>query len=80
MGILPPEESGGYLVEFPDLPGCMSDGDTIEETIENGKDTVACWVKTAKRYGDKIPQPNFTDHLSPQQKLILAPTAQDKIS
>ena len=51
--ILPVEEGGGYLIEFPDLPGCMSDGETIEETIENGKDAVACWIETAKRYGDK---------------------------
>ena len=42
MNMLPPEEGGGYLIEFPDLPSCMSDGDTIvcEETIENGKDAV----------------------------------------
>ena len=43
ISILPPEEGGGYLIEFPDLPGCMSDGETIEETIENGKDAVFCW-------------------------------------
>ena len=30
------EEGGGYLIEFPDLPGCMSDGETIEEAIANG--------------------------------------------
>jgi antitoxin HicB len=31
------EEGGGYLVEFPDIPGCMSDGETIEEAIANGR-------------------------------------------
>ncbi len=30
------EEGGGHLIEFPDLPGCMSDGETIEETLANG--------------------------------------------
>lgn len=61
MSILPPEEGGGYLIEFPDLPGCMSDGETIEETIENGKDAVFCWIETAKDFGDEIPQPGSAD-------------------
>lgn len=80
ISILPVEEGGGYLIEFPDLPGCMSDGETIEETIENGKDAVACWIETAKRYGDKIPKPNSAAHLSPQRKLILTAATQDEIS
>lgn len=80
ISILPAEEGGGYLIEFPDLPRCMSDGETIEETIENGKDAVACWIETAKRYGDKIPQPSLTDRLSLQRKLTFALTTQDEIS
>ncbi|MDE0471574.1 MAG: type II toxin-antitoxin system HicB family antitoxin [Ekhidna sp.] len=64
MSILPLEEGGGYLIEFPDLPGCMSDGETIEETIENGKDAVACWIETAKEFGDEIPQPGSADGFS----------------
>ncbi len=31
---LSPEEGGGFLISFPDLPGCMSDGETIEEAIQ----------------------------------------------
>ena len=54
--ILPPEEGGGYLIEFPDLPGCISDGETIDEAITNGKDALFCWIETAKQYGDEIPQ------------------------
>jgi antitoxin HicB len=30
------EEGGGYLIEFRDLPGCLSDGETIEDAIRNG--------------------------------------------
>jgi len=51
------EDGGGYLIEFPDLPGCMSDGETIEETIENGHDAVACWISAANKAGRIIPQP-----------------------
>ena len=51
------EEGGGYLIEFPDLPGCMSDGETIEETIKNGEDAVECWMIAAKESGRIIPKP-----------------------
>jgi antitoxin HicB len=51
------EEGGGYLIEFPDLPGCMSDGETIEEAIQNGQDAVACWIAAAKESGRAIPKP-----------------------
>ena len=51
------EEGGGYLIEFPDLPGCMSDGETLEEAIENGKDALQCWVEAAAEDGQEIPEP-----------------------
>ena len=34
------DEGGGWLVEYPDLPGCMSDGETPEEALQNGRDAV----------------------------------------
>ena len=58
ISILPPEEGSGYLIEFPDLSGCISDGATIEEAIANGKDAMLCWIETAKQHGDEVPQPN----------------------
>ena len=51
------EEGGGYLIEFPDLPGCMSDGETIEEAIENGKDAIQAWLQAAKETKRIIPKP-----------------------
>jgi len=51
------EEGGGYLVEYPDLPGCTSDGDTLEEAMSNGKDAFKTWVDTAKSIGRSIPKP-----------------------
>ncbi len=54
---LNPEEGGGYLVEYPDLPGCMSDGETPEEAIEMGKDAMQVWIATAKEAGRAIPKP-----------------------
>ena len=52
------EEGGGYLIEFPDLPGCMSDGDTIEEAMVNGTDAAQCWIVAAKESGREIPKPS----------------------
>src|SRR6202035_1245363 len=51
------EEGGGYLIEFPDLPGCMSDGETIEEAIHNGNDAVRTWIETAAELNRPIPKP-----------------------
>jgi antitoxin HicB len=51
------EEGGGYLITFPDLPGCMSDGETVEEAIANGADAEAAWLQAARKWGDPIPQP-----------------------
>ncbi len=57
ISILTTEEGEGYLIEFPDLPGCVSDGDTIDEAIANGRDAILCWIETAKEHGDVIPPP-----------------------
>ena len=50
------EEGGGYLIEFPDLLGCMSDGETIDEAISNGHDAVKAWIETAKESNRLVPQ------------------------
>ncbi|MDR2884372.1 MAG: type II toxin-antitoxin system HicB family antitoxin [Deferribacteraceae bacterium] len=39
------DEGSGWFITFPDLPGCISDGDTIEEAIENGADAEKAWLE-----------------------------------
>jgi antitoxin HicB len=51
------EDGGGFLIVFPDLPGCMADGETPEEAIKNGLDAAKSWLKTAKEFKDRIPKP-----------------------
>jgi predicted RNase H-like HicB family nuclease len=51
------DEGGGYLIEFSDLPGCMSDGETIEDAIANGEDAKRCWIAAMKEAGRPIPLP-----------------------
>ena len=43
------EEGGGYLIEFPDLPGCMSDGETIEEALANGAAAKRDWIAAMRQ-------------------------------
>src|SRR5690349_14143004 len=52
------DEGGGWLVEFPDLPGCMADGETLEEALAASKDAVAAWIATAEDEGLPIPEPS----------------------
>ncbi|MBP9037792.1 MAG: toxin-antitoxin system HicB family antitoxin [Candidatus Cloacimonas sp.] len=51
------EDGGGYIVEIPELPGCMTDGDTIEEAISKAHYAVDTWIKTASKSGTIIPKP-----------------------
>jgi antitoxin HicB len=52
------EEGGGWLITFPDMPGCMADGETIEEAVRNGEEVVRSWLKTAEEFGDTLPHPS----------------------
>lgn len=58
------EEGGGFFIEFPDLPGCISDGQTIEEAITNGVDAVQCWIAVAKETGRDVPLPGEIENQS----------------
>ena len=51
------EEGGGYLIEFPDVPGCISDGETPEEAILNGRDALRSALLTMKEFGRSLPRP-----------------------
>ena len=55
---LSPEDGGGYLATVPDLPGCMSDGETEAEALDNVEDAITCWIDDAISEGRKIPQPD----------------------
>jgi len=53
------EEGGGYLVEFPDIPGCMSDGETIEEAIANGREALRDCIAVFRESGRGVPRPSI---------------------
>jgi predicted RNase H-like HicB family nuclease len=46
-----------YLAEVPELAGCMADGATYREAVENAEQVIAEWLETAKELGRNIPEP-----------------------
>ncbi|MEQ1933885.1 MAG: type II toxin-antitoxin system HicB family antitoxin [Fimbriimonadaceae bacterium] len=46
-----------FVVEVPELPGCMADGATYEEAVANAQVVVQEWIDTAKSIGRPIPDP-----------------------
>jgi len=54
------EDGGGFLITFPDLPGCMSDGETEAEAVENGRDAFIAVVSALADMGRDIPAPSFS--------------------
>jgi len=48
-------EEGGYTITVPSLPGCVTQGDTLEEAIENVREAIAGYIETLKDLGKPIP-------------------------
>ncbi|MEF8794148.1 MAG: type II toxin-antitoxin system HicB family antitoxin [Thiohalorhabdus sp.] len=51
------DEDQAFVVEVPELPGCMADGTTYEEAVANAKTVIEEWIETAKEQGREIPEP-----------------------
>ena len=51
------EEGGGYLIEFPEYPGCVADGETPEEAMREGCDALASYLRTLEELGRPVPLP-----------------------
>jgi antitoxin HicB len=62
------EEGGGYLIEFPDYPGCVADGETPEEAMIEGRDALTAYIRTLEELGRAIPNPK-SDAFSGQWRL-----------
>ena len=57
-------DGGGYLVEFPDLPGCVADGQTVGEALANAEKAAQEWIVAAQEMGRPIPEPSLVDKYS----------------
>ena len=52
------EEGGGYLISFPDFADCISDGETVAEAMENGRDALKATIAALKAKKLPVPAPN----------------------
>jgi antitoxin HicB len=50
-----PCEEGGYVVEIPDLKGCLAQGETLEKALDELKIVRDLWLETAEKYGQQLP-------------------------
>lgn len=69
MEIVEDHEEGGFVVMFPDLPGCMTCGETIEAAVTNAMDAKKAWLEAALEEGIEIPKPDSLEEYSGQFKL-----------
>ena len=54
--IFEPAEEGGYVVSVPALPGCVTEGDTLEEAMEMVKDAISAYIASLRKHKEPIPQ------------------------
>ena len=51
------QEDNAFLVEVPELHGCMDDGASYEEAVANAQTVIAGWIETARTLNRPIPEP-----------------------
>jgi predicted RNase H-like HicB family nuclease len=51
------KEDDSFVVEIPELPGCMADGQTYAEAVKNAEEIIDEWIETARKLGRPIPEP-----------------------
>lgn len=56
--IIEPDESGGFVISCPSIQGCYSQGDTIDEALENIKEAILLCLEDLESIGEEIPDPS----------------------
>jgi len=51
------DEDNAFVADVPELSGCMAHGDTHEAALANAREAALLWIKTAKEFGDTVPEP-----------------------
>jgi len=69
MEIIEDMDEGGFVVSFPELPGCLTCGETIEEAILNARNAKRVWIESALEEGIEINEPDHSKQYSGQFKL-----------
>lgn len=53
------DQDGGYVVIFPDLPGCMTQIETLDELVAMATEARELWIETEYERGAEIPEPTY---------------------
>lgn len=61
----PDEEGRGYTVTFPDLPGCITEGDTLEEARAMAREALELYLWDMEQHNEAIPSPTSPEKVSP---------------
>ena len=69
MEIIADRDEGGYVVSFPELPGCITCGETMESAIANAEDAKREWITAALEEGITFHEPDNLENYSGQFKL-----------
>lgn len=69
MEIIPDVEEGGYVVYFPELPGCLTCAETLQEAVISAEDAKREWFKASIKSNFEIPEPLSENDFSGQFKL-----------
>jgi predicted RNase H-like HicB family nuclease len=54
---LEPDPDGGYVAVIPALPGCYSQGETVDEALANARDAILLTIEDMRERGEPIPDP-----------------------
>ena len=68
VAIEPGTDTEAFGVVVPDLPGCFSAGDTLEEAMAMTEEAIIAWIETAIDAGQDIPQPSSIEALRKAHK------------
>ena len=74
LNIVPDTEEEGYIASYPELPGCVTCAETIEEAVSLALDAKNSWLTVAYNNGDDIPEPDSLNKYSGQFKLRIPRT------
>lgn len=75
-----PDIEGGYVAQIKDLPGCLTQGETLEETMININEARELWIETACEAGNNIPLPSTDDSYSGKLMLRMPKSLHRRLS
>jgi antitoxin HicB len=69
--VVTPDPDGGYVIEFPDLPGCMTQVEDLAEVAPMADEIRTLWIETEYERGQEIPLPSYPEEYSGKFNLRL---------